>query len=122
MALPIFNWNGGQAITVSGNFCPIVVPITQPVNQGQAQNQGPMIDLVTYYIAASTATGNINFQELAPDRVTWLPLVVPATIALAGAGPFNGSFTGPFLGVRIVVSALAVSTVSIIMIKGTIRS
>lgn len=125
MATPIWNWNGGQAITVSGNYCPIVAPITQPVNQGQGQNQGPEINMVTYCIVpAATTTGTINFQELMPDRATWVTLVSPATITLSGtANPVsNGSIQGPFLGIRIAVASLAVSTITSALIKGTVSS
>ena len=121
MSLPLFNWNGGQVIAVSGNYCPIVVPSTQPASQGQAQNQGPLIDLVTYFVSGGSATGTITFQELLPDRATWVLLSTPASQALA-ATALNGFIQGPFIGIRIVVGGLAVSTITQAILKGTVRS
>lgn len=125
MAAPLFNWNGGQVIAANGTYCSIVVPITQPANQNAGPNGSPLIDLVTYCIVpASTTTGTINFQELMPDRVTWVTLVSPATITLSGtSNPVaNGFIQGPFIGVRIIVAALAISTITSALLKGTIRS
>jgi hypothetical protein len=127
MALPLFNWNGGQVIAANGNFCAIVVPITQPANQNAGANGSPMIDLVTYCIVpAATTTGTINFQELMPDRVTWVTLTSTGatTITLSGtANPVSSGFIqGPFIGVRLIVAALAISTITSALLKGTIRS
>lgn len=121
MALPLFNWNGGQPITANGNFCAIVMPIPQPVNQNAGQNNCPMIDLVTYNVTGGSATGTISLQELAPDRVTWLPLQAAVTAIPLAATPLAGFVQGPFLGVRIVVASLAVSTITAALLKGTVR-
>jgi hypothetical protein len=118
VALPI--WSYSAVAAASGNFCTIVVPFPQVAIQNPAQNSSPVIDLASYYISGGSATGTINFQELAPDGVTWLTLTAPAQITL-GAAAFNGVINGPFLGLRIVVGSLAVSTVTLFL-KGSVRS
>jgi hypothetical protein len=119
MALSVFNNNNNQPITANGNFCPIVLPFPGTPQQGAGQNQCALIMNVSYLFASGgTATGNINFQELGADG-TWRTLVVPATVALGAALTYNGSFTGPFHGIRIAVSALAVATITYAELKGS---
>jgi hypothetical protein len=121
VALPVFAF---ASPTVSGNFCTILAPLPAPMTQrgGSGQQQSSqMIDLAAYVISGGSATGNITFQELMPDGVTWVTLATPASQPLA-ATPLNGVLNGPFLGLRIVVGSLAVSTISQMLLKGSIRS
>jgi hypothetical protein len=121
MALPIFAYQAPA--TANGNFCQIVAPMPAPAtqNRGSGQQQSSqMIDLATYCIANATATGTITFQEMMPDG-TWVNLAAPVAITLSNT-TFNGVLNGPYLGLRMVLSALAVSTVTSMLLKGSIRS
>jgi hypothetical protein len=121
MASPVFNNNSAQAVTVNGNYCPITAPFPTSSVQGSGMNSSPLLEFVSYmFTSGGTATGNVNFQELGGDG-TWRTMAVPATVALGAALTYSGSFTGPYHGVRIVVSSLAIATITYMELKATVR-
>ena len=123
MALPIFNNNGAQPLTTATNFCSIVVAVPQPVNQGSGQNSCPMITLVSYLIVGgSSGVGTVlTFQELGPDGV-WRSIVAPAAVTIVNSTTANGSFTGPFHGLRLLLSNPVGNGATYAELKGTIVS
>jgi hypothetical protein len=81
-----------------------------------------VIDLASYrFDTGGTTTGLVTFQELCGDGV-WRNLVAPAAVTLGAALQYNGILNGPFHGLRLVVSALAVSVITFAELKGSIRS
>jgi len=117
--LPGFNNNGGAAITANGNFC--AIGRTGPVAGGQSAGEThvPMMDLATYYVTGGTATGTVTFQAMFADG-TYRNLASPAALTLS-ANPQNGVINGPYHGFRLVVSSLAVSTISYAELAGSYR-
>lgn len=118
MALPIANSNGAAALAANGNYC--AISSWEPIagQQGTGQFSCTLITNVSYFIQNATATGTITFQEQGSDG-TWRNMVAPAAITLSNAN-FNGAVAGAFHGVRMVLSALAVSTVTYAELKGTV--
>jgi hypothetical protein len=123
MASPVFNNNADQPITANGNFCAIQAPFPGIQQQGSGMNSSPMLEFVSYmFTTGGTTTGNVNFQELGADGV-WRTLAFPATVALGAALTYSPAapFVGPFHGIRLVVSSLAVSTITYAELKATTR-
>jgi hypothetical protein len=123
MASPVFNNNSAQQIPIgTGNFCTIQMPFPQSTTQGAGQNNSPMLEFVSYlFTTGGSATGTITFQELGADGV-WRPLVSPAPVVLGAALSYNGSFTGPFHGVRLAAASIAVAPVTYAELKATCRN
>lgn len=120
MSLPIFNNNAGAPIAANGNFCSVTTWSPAVINQSTVgQNSTQMIDLASYYITGGSATGTVTFQELGADG-TWRSLALPTALALS-ANPQNGILNGPFHGIRLAVTALAVSTITYAELKATVR-
>jgi hypothetical protein len=122
--LPVCNNNGAQGLAANTNFCAIVAPTPQLAQQPPAGQQQScyMIDLASYYIAASSSgVGTVvTFQELGLDQ-TWRPLASPVAITLANSTNYNGLLNGPFHGLRINISGLVGSGATYAELKGTIR-
>jgi hypothetical protein len=95
----------------------------QTVNQSAGANSAQMLEVVSYYIAGgSTGVGTVvTFQELGADG-TWRAMVSPAPITIASSTNYNGSFNGPFHGVRLTVSGLVGNGASYAELKGTVRT
>ena len=80
-----------------------------------------MLEYVSYmFTSGGSATGTITFQELGADG-TWRALASPAAVTLGAAVTYNGSFTGPFHGIRIAASSIAVAPVTYAELKATCR-
>ncbi len=121
--IPVFNNNGAAALAANANFCAITAPMPQAVNQSAGQNSAQMIEVVSYFVAGgSTGVGTVvTFQELGADGV-WRAMVSPAPITIANSTNNNGSFNGPFHGVRLAVSGLVGNGASYAELKGSIRT
>lgn len=121
MALPVWNNNGGQPLLVAANFCAINAPTNQLVNQNPQMNSNPMLVFVSYLVVGgSTGVGTIlTFQELGADG-NWRALVAPAALTIASGTVLNGSFTGPFHGIRFALSGLVGNGAAYAELKATI--
>jgi hypothetical protein len=123
MASPVFNNNQDQQIPIgTGTFCAITMPLPGIQQQGAGQNNSTMLEYVSYMLTTGgTATGTVTFQELGADGA-WRTLSSPAAVTLGAALTYSGSFTGPFHGVRIAATAIAVAPITYAELKGTART
>lgn len=114
--------NSAVAISANGNYCAIVAPTPQPINQSATQTGCEVFDYVGYYlgVGAGVSAGTAAFQVLGLDGV-WRPLAVPAAITLVASTNFNGTIQGPFHGVRITIAALAGGNVTYAELTGSVR-
>lgn len=119
-ATPIANNNAGAVLSANGNFCTIAVWEPSPAQQGLQQFSCNLVMNVTYKLVNSTATGTLTFQDLGGDGV-WRNMATPAPISLSSATT-DGVITGAYHGIRVVLSALAVSTVTYFELRGTVMS
>jgi hypothetical protein len=126
--IPVFNNNNAQSLAANANFCAITAPMPAAAQQGGAQSSAQMLEVVSYYIAGgSTGVGTIiTFQELGGDG-TWRAMVGtagtgPGVITLANSTNYNGSFNGPFHGIRLAMSGLVGNGASYAELKGTVRT
>ena len=122
--MPVFSNNNNQGIPIgSGNFCAIQAPFPQLTVQGPGQNSSPMLEFVSYMIVTGgTATGTITFQELGADGVWRSLLLTPPPIVLSATLIYNGTFTGPFHGIRLNAASIAVAPVTYAELKATARN
>jgi hypothetical protein len=116
MSMCIANNNGGAVLGANGNFCAIQ---TWQAGQPQAAMAAcSLLTNVTATIVNATATGTLTFQELGLDG-TWRAMSTPAPISLSSATT-NVILTGAYHGIRVALSALAVSTVTYVEIRATV--
>lgn len=71
-----------------------------------------MLEIVSYLLVGGTGitAGTATFQALGLDGV-WRPLATPAAVSFTVPATFNGSFPGPYHGIRIALTALAGGTI-----------
>jgi hypothetical protein len=121
MSMPVANNNGGAVLGVNGNYCAIAAWTPVAGQQAAANVTGiacALITNITYEMVNSTATGTLTFQSLGLDG-TWRNMATPAAITLSSI-TINGTIAGAYHGVRVVLSALAVSTVTYFELRGTV--
>jgi hypothetical protein len=118
MALPLAANNGGAVLAANGNFCAISVFQPTVTQQGTGDFSSPLLKDITYTIVNGTATGTLTFQELGGDG-TWRAMATPAPVTLS-AITINGTIAGAYHGIRVALTALAVSTVTYVEIRGTV--
>lgn len=116
MSQAIANNNGAAALTANGNFCQIAT--WQPSGTQPPAVACNLLTNVTYTLVNATATGTITFQELGLDGV-WRNMATPAPISLSSA-TVNGTISGAYHGIRANLSALAISTVTYLELRGTV--
>jgi hypothetical protein len=122
MASPVFNNNSAQGIPIgTGTYCAITAPFPTSSVQGSGMNSSPMLEFISYIITTGgTATGTVTFQELGADG-TWRNLAAPALVTLSATTIYNGSFTGPFHGIRFSAGSIAVAPITYAELKATVR-
>lgn len=119
MSMPIANNNGGAVLGINGNYCAIQAWVPVAAQQSAATGVAcALLKDITYELVNSTATGTLTFQSLGLDG-TWRNMSTPAAITLSSATT-NGTIAGSYHGVRVVLSALAVSTVTYLELRGTV--
>jgi hypothetical protein len=123
----IFNNNGNSALAAAGNYCALIPPAMNigPLVAGSANTlfgndlnnaranglDVVMLENVSYLLNPNAlGSGTVTFQSLEMDGTgpagvaSWVNLATPAPITLTASTPANGSFAGPFLGIRLNLS------------------
>lgn len=121
MSMPLANNNAGAVLNQNQPYCAISVWTPAAAQQAAANVSGiacPLIKDVTYELVNSTATGTLTFQSQGLDGV-WRNLSTPTAITLSSATT-DGVIPGSYHGIRVVLSALAVSTVTYFELRGTV--
>ena len=108
--------NGGAVLGANGNFCQLAT--WQAGSPQAATATCSLLTNVTATIVNATATGTLTFQELGLDGV-WRAMATPAPISLS-AITTNVVVTGAYHGIRLNLSALAISTVTYAELRATV--
>ena len=116
MSVALANNNGGAVLGANGNFCSLQT--WQAGNPQAAMASCSLLMNVTATIVNGTATGTLTFQELGLDG-QWRAMATPAPISLT-AVTTNVVITGSYHGIRLNLSALAVSTVTYCELRATV--